>query len=278
MFSPPGQSVSKRLIGTAVLPLGLLLLASPSYAQEDGGGVYWHLDPNVETCSMVIDPSLTQGQWETFTRQISGIATFKSLESAGPLGKMNFTLGIDYSTTPVDQHDPAWINTFTHPDADCPLGDEINTPTLPARLGVSAKMDVGAYWTTAPGANYGLLGGEFKYAFLRESAKAPAAALIASFGMLTGAPDYNISVYSLGLMAGKRLAKFTPYLGIRESVAIATETTSKVDLDRETLPLTQGFIGSTFSLWKLGLAAEYNVAAVNTLSFLIGFNRRSQAH
>jgi hypothetical protein len=223
---------------------------------------------------MVIDPSLTQSQWEKFTRQVGAIASFKSLAPAEPLGKLNYTLGLDYSITPIDQHDPAWINTFTHPGVNCPLGDQIKIPTLRARVGVSSRMDVGGFWTTASGANYGLLGGEFKYAFLRESARAPAAAVTTSFTMLTGVPDFNVSIYSVGLVASKRIARFTPYLGVKENLAIGTETTSKVDLNRASLPLTQGLIGATYSLWKLGLAAEYNIAAVNTFSFLIGFHPR----
>ena len=264
----------KRLIGMAV-PLVSLLFVSPSYAQED---VYWHLDPNVKSCSMVIDPSLTQAQWKKYTREVSAIATFKSLASAEPLGKLNFTVGITYSITPVDQHDSAWINTFTHPDANCPLGDEVKLPTLRARLGVSSTMDVGGYWTTAPRANYGLLGGEFKYAFLRESAKAPAAAVSTSFAALTGVPDYNLSIYSVGLQASKRIAMFTPYLGVKESLAIGTETTDKVDLHSERPLLTEGIIGSTYSIWKLGLAAEFNIADVNTFAFMIGFQSRGQTH
>ena len=84
---------------------------------------------------------------------------------------MNFLIAIDKASTPVDQHDLAWINTFTHPDEDCPLGDAIIVPTIRASMGVSDNMDVGGYWTTAPSANYGMVGGEFKYAFLQESEK-----------------------------------------------------------------------------------------------------------
>lgn len=261
----------KRLIGM-VIPLVPLLFASSSYSQEHDGGVYWHIDPSVKSCSMVIDPSLTQAQWNKFTREVGAISSFKSLASAEPLGKLNFTFGIDYSITPVDQHDPAWINTFTHPDASCPLGDRVEFPTLRARLGISSRMDVSGYWTTAPGANYGFMGGEFKYAFLRESAKVPAAAVSTSFTMLTGVPDFNFSVYSVGLVASKRIARFTPYLGVKENLAIAKETTAKVNLNRESLLLTQGFIGATYSIWKLGLAAEYNIAEVNTFAFVIGFH------
>ena len=264
----------KRLIGM-VIPLVPLLFALPTYSQEDNSGVYWHIDPSVKSCSMVIDPSLTQAQWNKFTREAGAMVSFKSLAPAEPLGKLNFIFGVDYSITPVDQRDPAWINTFTHPGASCPLGDQIKVPTLRGRLGVSSTMDVSGYWTTAPRANYGLLGGELKYAFLRESAKIPAAAVSTSFTMLTGVPDFNMSIYSVGLVVSKRIAMFTPYLGVKEGLAIGTETTAKVDLHRESLPLTQGFIGAAYSVWKLGLTAEYNIADVNTFAFVIGFHPRA---
>jgi len=257
-----------RLLGI-VIPLLSLLVGSTSYAEQTAGDVYWHIDPSVKSCSMVIDPSLTQSQWARFTREAGAIVSFKSLASAEPLGKRNVTIGIDYAMTPIDQHDPAWINTFTHPDADCPLGDRIELPTIRARLGISSSMDVGGYWTTAPGANYGLLGGEFKYAFRKESATVPAAAVSASFTALTGVPDFNLTVYSLGFVASKRISKLAPYLGVRENMAIGTETTAKVDLSSERIAFTQGFVGATYSIWKLGVAAEYNVARVNTFALVI---------
>lgn len=247
------------------------VLSFPIPAHAQTSDVYWHLDSSVKTCSMVIDPSLTQAQWHTFTRQAGDMISLKSLSSAEPLGARNFAFDIDYAITPVDQHDPAWINTFTHPDASCPLGDQIKMPLIRARMGVSSRMDVGAFWTTAPQANYGLAGAELKYAFLQESARRPAAAVFGSYTVLTGVPDFNFSLYTMGLMASKRVSVFTPYLGARGNMAVATETTSKVDLQRENQFLPQGFIGTTYSVWKLGLAAEYNVADVNTFTFVIGF-------
>jgi len=227
---------------------------------------------------MVIDPSLTQAQWHEYIRQVSSIVTFKTLAPAEPLGRMNFTLGIDYSVTPIDQRDPAWINTFTHPDAGCPLGDQIKVPALRARLGVSKRVDVGAYWNTAPRANYGALGGEVKYTFLEEAARVPAAAVSMSVTTLTGVPDYNINVYGLGLAASKRVGRLTPYLGVREGLAIGTETTTKVALETERLGLTQGFVGATWSIWKLGLAAEYDLSVVNTFAFVIGLRPHADRH
>ena len=246
----------------------LLLLTRPAYSQGNDG-VYWHIDPGVKTCSMVIDPSLTQSQWETFVRQAGAMVDFKSLSPAEPLGRWRFALGVDYSVTPVDQHDPAWINTFTHPDAGCPLGDQINLPALRATLGVSSTMDVVGFWSAAPGANYGFAGGAIKYAFLRESGKVPAAAVTASATSLTGVPDFNFAVYGAGLSVSKRIATLVPYVGIRQSVAVGTETTTKVDLATETIPLTHGFMGANWSIWKLGVAAEYDLSAVSTFALQI---------
>lgn len=260
---------SKRLFGMATfIVLFQILVVSPAYCGD--GDVYWHTDPGVESCSMVIDPSLTQSQWHTFTRQAGAIVSFKSLASASTLGKKKFSIALDYSSTPVDQHDLAWINTFTHPDEDCPLGDAVKLPTIRARMGISDNMDIGAYWTTAPRANYGGIGGELKYAFLQESQKSPAAAVRASVSLLTGVPDFNLNVYSIDVLASKRISRFAPYVGFKESLVIGTETTSKVDLDRETISIPQGYAGIACNFWMINLAAEYNVSSVNTFALALG--------
>jgi len=255
-----------------VIALAILVLTCPAYSQAQDG-VYWHTDPGVKTCSMVIDPALTQEQWKTFVRQAGALVSFKSLAPAEPLGRGHFTLGLDYGVTPVDQHDPAWINTFTHPDASCPLGDQIKMPSLRGTLGVSSRVDVVGFWSSAPNANYGVAGGALKYAFVKESAKVPAAAVTASYTGLTGVPDFNMSIYSIGVAASKRVAGFVPYLGVKQSLSVGTETTSKVDLAQETIPLGHAFVGATGSLWSINVAAEYEVAAVNTFSFMIGYHR-----
>lgn len=260
-----------KLLSATVASLISFLFVSVSQAQSAGDDVYWHIDPSVKTCSMVIDPSLTQAQWHRFTKQVGAIASFKLLASAKPLGKMNFNIAIDDAFTPVDQHDLAWINTFTHPDENCPLGDVITFPTIRASMGVSDNTDVGGYWTTAPGANYGMVGAEVKYAFLRESEKLPAAAVRASASILTGVPDFNVGVYGVDLIASKSVAMLTPYVGFRESLGVATETTSKVALDTERVLIAQGYAGIAYTVWTFSLAAEYNVSFVNTFALTVGF-------
>jgi hypothetical protein len=259
-----------RLINSVAKALVMFTFASAAYAQGNGGDVYWRTDPNVKTCSMVIDPSLTQAQWKTFIQQAAPILSYKSLASAEPLGTMNFNIAVDQGKSPIDQHNLAWINTFTHPDADCPLGDAVSFPALRARMGVSDNMDVGAYWTKAPGANYGMVGTEFKYRFVQESETLPAAAMRASVSILTGVSDFDFSECSVELMASKKVAMFTPYVGFRGSMAVGVETTPKVTLDKETIFFAQGYAGVTCSLWVVSLAAEYNVSQINTFAIAVG--------
>ncbi len=266
------NNVTSKAINRTWVWMFLFQCAPLLYAQSGGNEVYWHIDPGVKSCSMVIDPSLTQSQWHTFTKQVGAISSLKSLASAGTLGTLNFRVGVDYGSTPVDQHDPAWINTFTHPDADCPLGDAIAYPTLRAAMGVSEHIDVGGSWTVAPGANYGLIAGECKYAFLQESENSPAAAVRASVSMLTGVPDFDLNIYSIDALASKKIAMFNPYLGIRTSLVVGTETTSKVNLSRESVAVAQGYAGVVYSVWMLNLSAEYDISTVNTLAFAIGAN------
>lgn len=261
---------SKNFI-LAVIASGMSFFVCTTYGQNNGGDVYWHIDASVKTCSMVIDPSLTQEQWKRYTMQIGEISSFKSMASAETIGKKHFSIALEYSVTPINQHDLAWINTFVHPDENCPLGDQIKLPMLRARFGVSDKIEIGAKWAAAPGANYGMIGGELKYAFLEETKKMPAAAVRASYTALTGVADYNISSGSIDLLVSKKVVGVSPYLGIKESLIMGTETTSKVDLDKESLLVTQGFIGVAYSIWRINLAVEYNISNVNTYSFLIGF-------
>lgn len=262
-----GQALTGGML--ALIPL---LLARPAFPQDTGGGVYWHISPDVKTCSMVIDPSLTQEQWHTFVRQAGTLIDLKLLAPASPLGKHRFNLGVVYTLTPVDQHDQAWVNTFTHPDASCPLGDEIAMPSLRATWGASDAMDVTGFWTQAARANYGLAGGAVKYTFLGESAKRPAVAANVAFTSLTGVPDFDFYVLSAGLLASKRIATFTPYVGVKQGVALGVEQTTKVDLKQETVPLAMAIVGTTWSIWKLGFAAEYEIADVNTFALQLGFH------
>lgn len=264
--------MGKKLLNGMLSALILFFIVSTAMAQAENEDVYWHISPDVETCSIVIDPSLTQDQLAKFAKQVGPIASFKAMNSAEPIGKANIVFGIEQSYTPIDQHDLAWINTFTHPDADCPLGDAVTYPTLRAAIGITERIDIGSYITYAPGANYGFLAGEMKYAFLHDSEKSLSAAMRATYTTMLGVADMDMSIYGVDISVSKKLEMFTPYLGIRQIFTNVTEETGKVVLDSESIWGTQGIIGAIYTISWFSLAAEYDIADVNTFALKTGFD------
>jgi len=259
-------------IAGAITSLAIALAAfnQAAFAHDHDGDVYWHIDPKVKSCSMQIDPSLTQGQWHTFTREAGSVISYKSLAPAAPAGRGNWVLGLDYSVSPVDQHDPAWINTFVHPDGDCPLGDAVVIPTLRGRVGVSERAEIGGFWTTSPNANFGIVGAELKYGLLAPSERRPSVALRASAALLTSVPDFDLAAYGADLVVGQRFGRFEPYVGVKQSLVVGSETTSKVQLHDEREDVTQGFAGTAVRVWRTKLAAEFDAGPVNTFALSIG--------
>jgi hypothetical protein len=193
------------------------------------------------------------------------------LAPAEPLGAKKFQVGLEYSRLRIEDADPAWNNTFSHPDEHHYLGDVIGMPKLFARMGLSDRIDAGVYFTKVPEANYGFLGGEMKYAFFQEPVKPAAAAVRASYATLLGVDDMNFHVFGVDVSTSKNLGMLTPYLGIGVNLARAIETTSKVKLDNETVLTPRGIIGARFSLSLFSLTAEMDIAELSTFSLRTGF-------
>jgi hypothetical protein len=193
------------------------------------------------------------------------------MSPAEPLGAKKFQAGIDYSITRIDDADPAWNNTFSHPDEHHYLGDRIAMPKLFARMGVSDRIDVGFYFTKNPEANYGFMGGEIKYAVFMESEKPVAMAVRTTYATLLGVEDLNFHMLGVDVSASKKIGMLAPYLGIGANLGRAIETTSKVNLDNETVLTPRGMIGARLSLSFFSLTAEMDVAAISTFSLRTGF-------
>ncbi len=209
--------------------LAALCFFSISHAQE------LHVNHRFRSCSIELDPSLTQSQFHKFTREAAQIFTFKLMSPAEPLGAKKFQVGIDYSITPINDADPAWNNTFSHPHETHYLGDQLAIPKLFARMGMSDRMDIGFYFTKNPDANYGFMGGELKYALFMKPQKPVAMAVRATYATLLGVEDLNYHLFGVDLSASKRIGRLAPYLGIGANLARAIETTSKVNLRNETV-------------------------------------------
>ena len=259
----------KRTAFTGTLALVSLALFTPRLSAQ-----VLHVDNRWDNCAIVIDPTLTQEAWHQFVKEVGLVAYFRPLAAAKPLGPRHFEFGVLQWGTMIDDADPAWNDTFTHPDADHWLfdGNALRIPGFMLRMGVTQRLDLGAYWTTAPGANYGMLAGQVQYNLVNDLDSGLAASGRLSALRLYGPDDVEVGTYGLDFVASKDIDRFTPYAGVGAYWSRGHETTSKVNLEDESILALQGMVGANVRVWLLRLGAEFNLANVPGYSFKVAFS------
>ena len=232
-----------------------------------------HTNDRWTECAFVIDPSLTQADWHQFVREVGLVAYFRPLASAKPLGARNVEVAVLQWATKIDDADAAWNNTFSHPDSEHYLfeGDQLPIPGLMVRVGVSDRVDVGAYATKSFGANYGIVGAQAQYNLVNDAARNYAVAARLSGSALVGPEDLGAYISGLDLVLSRDVYIFSPYVGVSGYLTHGREYTDKVNLDSETVLGAQGTVGVTAKVSVLRIGAEYNVAKVPGYSFKVAF-------
>ena len=242
--------------------------------------VVLHESSQWKECSFQLDPSLTQTDFHKFTQEAGLAVYFRSLSTAKPLGKRHLEFSLLEWRTRIDETTNAWNNTFVHPHSTHYLvgGPILPFPGLCLRAGLTNRLDAGIYWTVRPGANYGLIGGQIQYAFINDTVNHWSAAARLNLNSLYGPKDLNVSITGLDVMVSKSLNIYknkilvSPYFGISTYLSRSHEKSSLVDLKNELIPGLQTMLGASAKIYFLTMAAEYNVAKTNTLSYRMGFN------
>ena len=252
----------------------VIIISTPLLYAGDGGHVQpLHTNDQWKECSFVLDKDLTQKDWHQFAREAGLVIYYRPMTSAKPMGVGNYELAITDMFSSIDDRDPAWNDTFSHPDSAHWLfgGDALGFPGMAVRAGITDKIDGGMYFTKNPNANYGIYGGQLQYNLLNDLTNGMAAAIRVSFARLFGPEDLNVGIYGLDLMVSKDISRYSPYVGISTYLSSAQATTSKVNLDDESVTGLQGMAGVATNFSHLRLSVEMHFASVNTTSFLIGY-------
>lgn len=269
----------KRTIIAATAAV-LVLTAIPSMALAHGGEkhVTLHVNPRWKECSFQLDAALTQGAWRQFTREAGLVVYFRPLNDARPMGVGNYELSALQWSTAFDDTQPAWNDTFVHPDSVHWLkdGDRLPIPGLTFRTAITSKIDVGAYWIKNPGANYGFWGGQVQYSILNDLEKNLAVAARGSFVSMYGPEDIDLTSYGVDLLASKEFGVYSDwisvstYAGVSAYLSRSHEKSAAVDLKDESILGVQGMIGAVAQISAARIGVEYSAATVNTLSLRVG--------
>jgi hypothetical protein len=208
------------------------------------------------------------------------VACFRPLTSASPMKPGRFEVSFLQWKTTIDETKGAWNNTFVHPHDEHYLigGPTLPFPGLTMRAGITDQLDAGVYWTMRPGANYGFMGAQLQYNFLNAVKHKVDVSSRLGFNALYGPQDMNFAVYAVDLLASKQINVFknwlslSPYAGGSVYLASSHEKSDLVNLKDENQLGVQVMIGAVATIRNISIAAEYNLARVNTMSLRLGYN------
>jgi hypothetical protein len=269
--------MTRTKIGAALAALVPVLLPSAGSAQH-GKDIRLHVNPKWSECAFHLDPSLTQAAWRQFTGEAGLVAYFRPVTDARPMGAGNFELSLMQWRTSIDDADPAWNDTFVHPDSTHWLhdGGGLPFPGLMLRAGVTDRIDAGAYFTRNPESNYGFFGGQVQFNVVNDTTADWAASARLSFVTLFGPEDLDLAVYGVDLLASKemfasRWVSVSPYAGVSAYLSRSHETADAVDLEDENILGARAMVGAVVQLSAARLALEYSTARVNSRSIKVGF-------
>ena len=263
-----------------VIVVAAVALLPAAVLAQGGPRPTLHVNPRWSECSFQLDPSLTQAAWRQVTREAGLVVYFRPLSDARPMGRGRYEVSILQWETGIDDSDPAWNDTFVHPDSTHWLfeGDGLKFPGLMLRAGIGDRTDAGLYVTKAFGANYGFFGGQLQRNLVASATGTWAAAARASVVRMYGPEDLTFTLYGADVVAStrRRLASWavlSPYVGVSTYLASSHERSDAVSLRDEHVPGAQGMVGAALQLSGARLGVDYSFARVRSLSFKIGFGR-----
>jgi len=190
---------------------------------------------------------LSQSLFKDLTADLGAALSYKAIRPAEPLGSLGFDIGFEVTSTSLES---SALKTATSGEA---TSSQLLVPKLHISKGLPLGFDVGAFYTSVPSSNIGLIGGELSYALLEGSMLTPAVSIRGTFSRLTGVNELDLTTKGLELSVSKGFALFTPYAGIGQ-VWINSETNT--GLADESLTKNKYFLGINFNLGLVNFAAE----------------------
>lgn len=250
--------------------VGLVLLL-PAIALAHGQGAHaadpnLHVDPSLDDCSVVFAPELTQSAFHRFAREFGSLGAFKQASPPTTLGRRGFSAAVEYISFSVDDKSDAWNDTFAHPDAYHELGSDLAFPKLSLRFGVTDELDIGAFYSENPTANYGWAGFDVKYGMLRQGEGMPVSlAVRGAYTKTLYVADMNMHAVGVDVSIGRTFWDvLTPYVGVGSDAVLVRETSDAVDLDDEAVLVPHATAGFQVRSWHVAVGAEAQLSAVNS--------------
>jgi hypothetical protein len=195
---------------------------------------------------------LSQAEFKDISKELGLAVSYLPLSPAEPLGIIGFDAGLE--VTAASTKSDSWKSVGDPPKT-------IIVPKLHVQKGLPFGIDVGAIYSSVPGLNVQLVGGEIKYAIIGGNIALPAVAVRGTYTKLLGVDSLDLSTVSADLSVSKGFTFITPYAG-----AGVVRVTSKANVaggpTEEKQNLSKGFVGVRISLAVINFVFEADFAEI----------------
>jgi hypothetical protein len=201
--------------------------------------------------------TLSQPEFRNFTEDLGAALSYKALAPAEPLGITGFDIGLDVSSTSL-----SFGSVLQKATGSSDVPSSVYVPRLHVQKGLPFNIDLGLAYTSVPGSNIKLIGGEVKYAFIEGGVALPAVAARLTMTKLSGVDQLDFKTKSFDVSISKGFLMLKPYAGVGrvwvDNTPLGSAAAAPASLTKESLGLGKYFVGVnvSFAIAALGLEVD----------------------
>ena len=203
--------------------------------------------------------TIAQPVFNNLVEEFGQVIAYNPASPAETLGIIGFEVGLGVEAYELDT--TIWDQVVS--DASAP--STIPVPKLSARKGLPMGIDVGLSYTTLPGSNIKIMGGEIRKSIIDGGMAMPAVSVIAHTSRLTGVDDISLDTYGVDVGISKGFVMLTPYAGVGQVWINGSSDATTVTLADHDASVTRSYAGVRIGFMPmLNLVLQANIADVNS--------------
>jgi hypothetical protein len=177
----------------------LLIVATALFA-----GAPLHAQSNTD---IHFDPTITQAEFETFSRLVAQGIYATPVEPARARGLLGFDIGVAATAVPVNTASAYWTKSVNN---DFTISDHVVVPRLVASKGLSFGT-ISAMFAKVPDTDVQVWGAAYDMPLTSGGIASPTIALRGAYSQLRGVDELDLTTYGAEIFISKGFGPITPY-------------------------------------------------------------------
>ena len=154
------------------------------------------------------DPTITQQQFEDFSRLVAQGIYATPVEPARARGLLGFDIGVGATAIPVDTEAAYWQNSVAD---DFTISDHVVVPRVIVSKGLSVAT-ISASYAKVPDSDIAVWGAALDVPIIDGGIVKPTLALRGSYATLQGVDEFDLNTYGVEVFLSKGFGPITPYV------------------------------------------------------------------